>query len=371
MSRWSRRRAQERWRELGVFTGRPLWIGLFGVGMWPAAALAVAWPRYAQPLVAVAVYVASLLLLGALCLRGPHGIGLLGSVGSGLAVATLNIVLTAQVPAGEPFAEALWLQAWGAAVPLVLALCRPVEEPVAILGLLVATNVAAVIRADLDAGRLAEAAHMGLVVPFAVSGIVLAGALRASVGNARRDREESEKVALRERVRTSVDEERAGRFARWEERIAPLLDEVASGRRSSRDAALGARCRALADALRADLARRGGSVLDSLLPRPPGVELTIRDLDVGHRLVAAERIALADLVRAVCAGTLTGSLQLTLLADAAAPATRAVAILAADGLPPPAGPLLGTLIADGPDRWWYDVPLRCEAAPALAASVDQ
>lgn len=371
VNRWSRRLARQRWRELGVVTGPPLVIGLLGVGLWPAVALVASWSRYENPFVAVGIYLVSLLIVGALCLLGPRGIGLSASAGAGLAVAGLNVLLAAQVAAGEPYGLALWLNTWGVAVPLVLALCRPVEEPTAILGLLTATNFAAVHRAGLGSVALVEEiVHMTVSLPIAAAGIVLAGALRTSVGNTRRARERAAELSRREQVRRGVEAERRAWIADWETRIAPVLEDVATGRRCARDPALGLRCRALSDALRVALGSRGESVLEALLPRSPDVELTIRDLDVGHRLVAADRVALTDLVGRICASEASGTLQLTLLADVDEPRTRAVAILAGAGLPAPSGRLPGTVVTEGPDRWWYDVVLRCEPAPALAAAAD-
>lgn len=369
--RWSRTAARERWTELGTFVGRPLATGLAVVGLWPPIALAADWSRYERPLVASAVYIASVAIVAVLWWSGRRGIGLGTSVAAGLAIGALNVALTLQVPAGEFFGVALWLHSWGAAVPMLLAFARPVEEPIAILGLLTVTNIVAVARADQDIEALHNAPlHVGLALSVAASGLVLVVALRSSVATARRSRQQTDALVQRERVAATVEREQTVRFAHWEEQIAPLLEDLAGGRRSVDDPSVGARCRALAGAVRAELNAERESMLVSLVTVPTGVDLVIRDLDVGHRLLEADRIALVRLMQRTCGTADTGSVQLTLLPDGEDLA-RAIAVLAGDGVPQPDVDGGGTLVVESPLRWWYDMSLRCEVAPAIAARSHQ
>lgn len=366
--RWSRERARERWHELEVFAGRPLGIGMAVVGVWPSFALAIDWTRYTAPWVALAVYLASLAIVAGMWWLGPRGIGAGTSVAAGIALGGLTVVLAWQVPPGQPFGAAAWLGSWGAAIPMLLGLSRPIEEPLAILSVLAASNVVAVVRADLGVGALHTAPlHLGMPVAVTAAGLALVAALRRSVATARRSREQTQALARREQVSRTVERERTSRFAAWQARIVPLLEDVATGRLSARDPDVGARCRAYAAAVRAELGVESESILSALLPSTPGIDVVIRDLDVGHRLTAADRIALTRLVHDVCAGATAGALQVTLLPDGepGTPVTHAVAILAADGLPAPLAGNGGTLTAS-PPRWWYDLRLRCEAAPAIA-----
>jgi hypothetical protein len=129
---------------------------------------------------------------------------------------------------------------------------------------------------------------------------------------------------------------------------------------------VGARSRELAAALRATLGTETESILHELLDPPPGIQLTIRDLDLGHRLCEADRITLVSLVRAVCANAEAGRLQLSLLPDGSP--GMAFAVLSGDGLPSPAVAGDGRLVAESTTRWWYDLPLRCDARPTGATN---
>ncbi|MHA6783531.1 hypothetical protein ACVGOW_21455 [Pseudonocardia saturnea] len=351
-----------------MFAGRPLGIGMAVVGIWPSFALAIDWTRYTAPWVALGVYLLSLAIIAGLWWLGARGIGPWTSVAAGIALGVLTVVLAWQIPAGQPFGAAAWLGSWGAAIPMLLGFSRPIEEPLAILSVLAASNVVAVVRADESGDAMHTASlHLGMPLAVTAAGLALVTALRRSAASARRSREQTEALARREQVSQTVERERTTRFAAWQARIAPLLEDVASGRLSAHDPDVGARCRAYAAAVRAELGVESESILSALLPATPGVAVVVRDLDVGHRLVAADRIALVRLVHDVCAGAEAGALQLTLLPDGepGTPVTHALAILAADGLPAPLSHDGGTLTAS-PPRWWYDLRLRCEAAPAIA-----
>lgn len=80
---------------------------------------------------------------------------------------------------------------------------------------------------------------------------------------------------------------------------------------------------------------------------------------MGHRLAVEDRVALCRLVTEVLSSSATGVLELSVLPGETA--SRAVVVLAADGLPAPRVGAGGTLVVERPTRWWYDVSLRCEA----------
>lgn len=364
--RWSRPAARARWYELSGFAGRPLGNSMLILGLWPTFALVREWDRYDDPIVAVAVYLGSVAVVVWLWVSGRRGIGPITSLATGAAICALNIVLILQVPAGEFFGVAFWLHSWGATVPMILAFSRPVVEPLAVLAVLTATNVFAVARAEQTVSALHNAPlHVGLPVAIAASGLALVVALRPSVVNARRSREQTAELARHERISATVERERVTRFAEWEDRIAPLLDDIAAGRCSANDPDVGARCRALAAAVRAELSAETESILQALLPETD-VAVEVRDLDVGHRLVEADRIELVRLIRDVCADA-TGMLQVSLLPDGEPP-SNVVVVLAADGPPQPDVRPGGTLTAETPTRWFYDLTLRCEAASAMGSA---
>lgn len=70
---------------------------------------------------------------------------------------------------------------------------------------------------------------------------------------------------------------------------------------------MGAHCCRLAADMRFALGDGSDSILHALLPSDTGTELTIRDQDVGRRLVEADRIALVTMIRRLCGGAQGGS----------------------------------------------------------------
>lgn len=366
MTRWSRERAREQWQTLQPFVGYPLGIGLAVVGLWPALALLSAWELYAQPGLALAAYLASLALVGGLWWRGRSGLSLRVSLGAGVVLVVLDLTVILQVAPGEPVGAAMWMGSWGAAVPMVLAFGRPIEEPIGIFVAMAATNLAIVVRGEQTIESL-HAAPLHVLMPLAsaTAGLVFVAALRRSVVNARRSRARTEALTQHRRIVEAVDGERATRVTGWEDRIAPLLEDIAAGVRSVQDPDIGARCRRLAAALRSSLRDDGGSILHALLPTDTGAEVNVHDQDVGHRLMEADRVALLTLVRALCRGAAGGSLRITLLPDSEP--DGALVVLAADGLPVPVERAGATLVAETPTLWWLDMTLRCQDAPALAA----
>ncbi|WP_300012426.1 hypothetical protein [Pseudonocardia sp.] len=368
--RWSRERAADRWRELQPFVGAPLAAGLTVVSIWPLIALAQQWSEYQRPAVAAGVYVASLALIAGLWRRGRSGISPTVALLAGVAVVVLNLTLIAEVASTSPFGEAAWMCGWGAAVPMLLAFARPVEEAVTILAALTVSSAIGLSRSGPSTLTLhATALDIALPVAAATSGLALVVALRHSAANARESRSRAEAIAERHRVLDAVEGERTVRSRDWVATIAPVLEDLAHGRRSPHDPELADTCRRLAAALRANLDDSAESILTGLLPTGSPVRITVRDQDVGHRLLETERIALVGTIRRLCEGAAGGSLQVTLLADRAdAAGPQALVVLAGADIAPPCGERESGSFQTGPDgQWWYDFRLRCTAAPALLA----
>lgn len=339
-----------------MYSGNALGVGLAVVGLWPGLALVSSWHRYTNPWIALAVYVGSLVLVGTLWWRGPAGIGRALSLGGGLALAAGNLALITQLPPGQPPGAALWLHSWGIAVPLVLVLCRPVVEPVAILALLTATNVVAGLRSGTGViGAHETAIHVGIGLVVSSTALALALALRHTITTTRRMQHAVRELERREHVARSIARDREERLTCWAARIMPVLEDVVEGRRSVRDETLIADSHALARSVRAELDADTESILEPLIPRAPGIELTIRDLGVGHRLDESDRVELVRLVRSVLSDGATGRLHLSLVA---ADDEAALVVVTGDGLRPPAPHGRGTLTTGEGSRWWYDATLR-------------
>lgn len=358
-ARWSRARARGRWSDLEIFLDRPLGLGLLIVSLWPAIALVRSLPTYEQPVVAVGIYLGSLGIIAALWRWGRTGLGWPVSVGSGIALAGLNVALTLQVPADAATGTALWLHGWGAAVPMVLAFSRPLEEPLAVLALLGASNAVAVVRGEQTVAALHDAPlRLGIPIAMTAAGIALVVALRRSVSAARRSRDQAAVLWERERIREAIEQDRSLRRAEWEHRAATLLEEIGDRGRVP-DAEVAAAARALREEARLDLDTAGDSVLELLMKERDGVELVLQDLDVGHRLREVDRVRLVAAVGELCRGQ-RGRLEVTLQPAGlpGEPVATALVVLAGTGIAPPEFPE-GTLTVESPTRWFLDLEWPC------------
>lgn len=375
--RWSRAAARRRWNELSDLIGAPLAAGIAFAAAWPVTAVVLQWSDYRDPVAAVAILVVAVAVPLALCQLGPQGIGPLASLLAGGSSVLLTVLLGLQLNVPDTGGQ-LWMNSWGVAAAIVLAFARPVEEPLAVMaGVLIASlAVLPIAPGDVQALHIAPMT-IGAAFPATVCGVALAATMRAGVRAARRARAAAEMNEQRRAVEDAVHLERQHRFARWEAAVAPLLDDIASGRLRPDDPAVGEQCGRLSRRLRAELAAAPESLFEALL-RPEiaelearGGRLLIQDLDVGYRLREDDRVLLVELAREVCRTGPPGSVALTLLDDGSD--LRARAILAVDGLPVPAGRAWvaaagrpgATMTMESATCWWWDAEVRCSPAPAI------
>lgn len=376
--RWSRAAARARWTELGDGPGVALTAGIAFAGLWPVSALILQWSDYRSPWAATAMLVVALTVPLALCRLGPRGIGPGTSLLAGASSVLLTVLLGLQLH-GTDSGGAHWMNSWGVAVAIVLAFARPVEEPLAMMTGVLIANVAVkpLVPGDVQALHIAPMT-IGAAFPAAVCAIALAATMREGIRTARRIRASAEATEQRLAVADAVHQERLHRFAQWEAAVAPLLEDVATGRREPDDPGVGRQCAELSRRLRAELSAAPESLFEMLLgPEIAGLasrggRVIVHDLDAGYRLCEDDRVLLVELVREVCATELPGTVQVTILDGASD--RDALVILGVDGLPAPDGPAWAaalrrdgaTTTAESPTRWWWDAEMRCSPAPAIA-----
>lgn len=380
IGRWSRAAARDRWTELEAFNGAVLGFGIPVMGLWPLAGLIGHWDLYARPWVAVAVYVGSLLLPMSVWRLGPRGIGLGASLLSILGALGLSVTLMSQIDYSVPAAVGVanWTNSWGSATFFVLVFARPLEEVVAAFAALVWVCYLFDFPADANLLVLHHApTRIGAVLPAAVSLLALITALRVGVRSVARNRALAAEAEQRLAVGEAVSRERTERFVSWEADVAPLLEDLAEGRRDISDPAVIARCRGLAAQLRAQLSAAADSLLYVLLRdevaalRARGGDLTIEEVDVGFRLPEADRVMLARLIADLCEGIDVPAVDLTLINNQGE--DTAMVMLSVTGAEVPDTPawaaarqLAGAMLSDdSPTRWFWDATFTLESAPAL------
>ncbi|MGE3288179.1 MAG: hypothetical protein AB7J32_19055 [Pseudonocardia sp.] len=378
--RWSREAARARWQELRAFDGTVVGVGIPLMALWPLAALVLSWNVYANPWAASAVYIASVALPLAMWRRGPGGITLAASLSSIAAALALAVLLAAQIDPGEVARSALtfWPNSWASATFFVLAFARPPEEPLLGFAGLTAINYAVYLPPGADLFiRQNAPGRVGAVVPAAVAILAMIGALRIGVRNVARNRALAVAAEQQLAMADAVTRERAERFESWESSVAPLLEDLASGRRDVTDPELCSRCRQLEAQLRDQLSAVADSLFAVLLRsaadelRTRGGKLVISDVDVGFQLRELDRLMLVDLVAAVVAQPGTATVGLTLLGEP--DSASALVMVAVTGVPVPDGPAWtaaaqrrdATLSLDDSRRWFWDVQLPLDPAPAL------
>lgn len=375
--RWSRATARARWTELGDGLGTALTAAIVFAGLWPLSALILQWSDYRSPPAAAAMLVVALAVPLILCRLGPRGIGPGASSIAGVSSVLLTVLLGLQLD-GTDSGGAHWMNSWGVAVAIVLAFARPVEEPLAVMTGVLIANVAVkpLAPGDVQALHIAPMT-IGAAFPATVCAIALAATMREGIRTARRLRASAEETEQRLAVADAVYQERRQRFARWEAAVAPLLEDVAAGRREPDDPGVGRQCADLSRRLRAELSAAPESLFEVLLgPEMAGLasrggRVLVHDLDVGYRLCEDDRVLLVELVREMCATELPGTVQITILEGASD--RNALVILGVDGLPAPSGPAWAaaqrregaTTTAESPTRWWWDAEMRCKPAPAI------
>lgn len=371
--RWSRSAARDRWDELGGMLQVGLSAGVAVMALWPLTALVLHWSEYHDPPVAGAIFVFAVGIPLFLCWQGPRGIGPFVSLLAGGSSAVLTLLLGLQLDGTDPGGQH-WMNSWGVASAFVLAFARPVAEPLAIMTGVLIANFAVKPIGDAQALHIAPMT-IGAAVPPAVAGVVLAAMLRRAVRAVRETRASTEAADQRRAVAEAVHEQRRTRFAHWESAVAPLLDDIATGRKSPDDPSVAARCAELSERLRVELSAQPESLFDALLEPDMarlercGGRLIVRDLDMGHRLREEDRVALVGAVREVCGLDQPAAVQLALLDG---DEQQALVIMAVEGVPVPDSPqwraatrrTAATMTAESPTRWWWDATLQCQS-PAL------
>jgi hypothetical protein len=368
---------------MAAFNGPVLGFGIPVMSIWALTGLAGHWEHYTVPWLAAAVFIGSLVLPMAIWRLGPRGIGpgasLLSIVGTlGLSAALADQIddrLLGEIGIGN------WITSWGAATYFVLAFARPVEEIVVAFVAFVSLNYWLDFPADPDVYLLHSApARIGAVVPGAVALLALTTALRSGVRRVARSRDLASAAEQRLAISEAVSRERTERFVSWEADVAPLLEDLADGRRDVTDPAVIARCRDLATQMRAQLSATADSLFSALLQgetgalRARGGDLSIQDVDVGFRLPEADRLRLAALVADVCHGPGAPSVELTLM-DAGDAST--LVVLSVSGAPQPDTPgwvaarqQAGSMLSvDTATRWFWDAAFPLDPAPAMPKSL--
>jgi hypothetical protein len=370
--RWSRSAARQRWEELALFGRIPMGVGLVLIGASMLFSLAAHWSAYRDPAVAVAVFVVSTGLVGALWWWGPRGIGPATSLGACLLLAVLMAALGRQLSPADQM-TAYFVNAWGIAVPALLAFSRPPEEPLAAMLVATAVDIGLLVPglSDVQLRHLAPVDYGApLVVGFAC--LTMIAALRRSARTVRSAREQAEHLDREVAVAQAVHRGRLRYVARWEGSAAPLLERIAAGELSPTATATVRECLRLSDELRAELARPPESVLHPVLADDverlsrSGGRLDIKDLGLGHRLAEQDRRDVVELVhQLVDAAPPGGSLQISVLP---ADVDHATIIIGATGFERPDTPEWSAaaqlpdahLTWDDDGRWWWDREL---AAP--------
>lgn len=370
--RWSRAAASRRWAELGDLVERPLVAGLACSALWPVSYVVARWAEYRDPVATTVMLVVSIGLPLLLCRMGRRGIGPWTSALAILSSIALTLLVGRQVAVPDPEAGN-WMNAWGVAVVVVLVFARPVEEPLLAMVGVTVVNLALAPTGDPQAVHIAPM-PVGAAVPATICAIGLASVLRTSVRASRATRAEADAAEQRRAIADAVHSDRRRRFAEWDATAAPLLEDIATGRRDPTDPAVGEECARLAAGLRSQLADRPESVFEALLrdditrAQERGGALTVDDLGAGDRLDPSDRILVVDLIREASADDGPGIIALTLLDSD----VGAVVLLDVEGTPIPAGPAwtraagLGTTTSESPTRWWWDAELR--GAPTAQSS---
>lgn len=331
--------------------------------LWPVGTLVARWSDYRDPVVATILLVASVALPLALCRLSRRGIG---PWASGLSIVTsvgltLFVGLQVDIAGREP---ASWMNSWGVAAAIVLVFSRPIEEPLLAMTGVTVVNVAVTPAWDPQTLQLAPMT-VGAAVPATFCAIGLVSVLRTSVRASRTARAEADAAEQRRAIADAVRSDRRRRFAEWDATAAPLLEDIAAGRRDPADPAVGAACARLAGRLRSQLDDRPESVFEALLrdditrAQERGGTLTVDDLGAGDNLASSDRILVVDLIREACGDGGPCAVALTLLDSP----RGAVVLLAVDGSPVPTGPAwtraatLGTRTSETVTRWWWDAEL--------------
>lgn len=343
--------------------------------VWPATAYSLNWSNYRDPMLVGALLVVAVGLPLILCWLGPRGLGMFTSALAVVTMAGLELLLPTQT-IDLARSGAHWIDGCGATVVIVLVFSRPFWEVVLSVMILVASNVAA-LTVPAGPGGMSDVGDLlaGGMLLAAVCAVALVGALRRALSAARQARAVADQAYERRAILKAIQRERRLHFARWEEAVAPFLEDVAAGRRSPADHGFAAECGRLARSLRQELADRSDSLIEVLLRdeiagvRSRGGNVVINDLDVGHRVSPETRVELVKLIRELCAQDSTRDVQLALLAGDSE--DRAVAVLSVVGAGVPdsrvwrAAREAGTVTFETPDRWWWDLELRCERVPAI------
>ncbi|MDN5919412.1 MAG: hypothetical protein L0I76_30660 [Pseudonocardia sp.] len=346
----------------------PLTVGVVCTALWPVCSLLLNWDEYRSPGTAVAILVMAVAAPLVLCRIGRHGIGPCTSLTAIAGSTTLSVLLGLQVEASD-LGGAYWMNSWSVASAVILVFARPVEEPLLAALSALGANIAVsnLQPDDLQAWHVAPTT-IGAPVPATVCAIALAQILRMNVRSSRRARAALQTAERQRAVAAAIHNQRRLRLALWTQTVAPLLDEVATGRRDPSDPLLGAECTRLARGLRAALRESRESPFLELLEREMaalhsrGGSLELHDLDVGDDLYEEDRVRLTEMVREVCKGDGVGFVTLTLTGVPGK--DRAVVVIESDGLPVPQGTAwaaaeeAGTTTRETTTRWWLDLEVR-------------
>lgn len=378
--RWSVATARERWAELRAFNGTVLAAGILVMALWPLVAMIDYWDLYTAPVFVAGIYVASVALPMAMWRLGPRGIGPVTSLLSIAVAITLALLLRGQLDPIEIVQNgaSFWLNSWATTTFFVLALTRPAEEPALGFVVITAIDIQAYLPRDASLFVLQNApgrAGAAFVPAVAILGMVMAQ--RAGVRAVARGQALAAAAEQQLAVTDAVARERAARFVGWEATVAPLLEDLAAGRRDAAHPAVVAEAHRLGERLRAQLSAVADSLFVALLRDPAdelarrGGELTISDVDIGFRLRETDRIMLVQLVTDVCARPDASAVELTLLGDAED--GTALIVLAVTGTPVPPTPAWQRVVHDpraalspaSRTSWYWDLAIELDPAPAV------
>jgi membrane protein implicated in regulation of membrane protease activity len=148
--------------------------------------------------------------------------------------------------------QTYWINYWIVAVPGILGFARPPEEPISLGLAITLADVVLIARGNFDLAALHIApliASSPLVLTAGCVAVVVA--LRSSVVRARLIREETRRLEYQTQLAAAARQERQARLNQLDRRTAPLLEDIAEGRRLVSDPRLAIECQQLAYHLRA------------------------------------------------------------------------------------------------------------------------
>ena len=301
--RWSRERARQRCEPLS----RYLWGALpYGLGVFTAVnavQLALGWPAYRHPVIAVAllVWLAATFLL--IWYRSPSGVG---PVLSGVALATgpaACLIMGTQLSQAALGAPANWVSGFCVVPIAALPFSRPAEEM--LLG--VAGLAAAQAYVMADAGRTLRDLHT--IVMSGGAGPIIGVAITAFVAVVRQmdtiHREQAQRalqtvwsrIYLQDAVVSLQD-----KVTETQAAAAGILDRVAAGTADVSDPGLQRTCAALTADLRRELRNLGqpSLLLTEIMPPAAGLRWNVADeYNASQHFGYADRLLLVRALRSL------------------------------------------------------------------------